>query len=211
MDSGNAMNVSIENAAGEPVEPDSGSSEEADPPPPDSIPGRGASRCDDPVRTTGPDVVVAVMPGADGANTRDCFDKSWFTIRIGAAIRCMAGAVDRVSVLIVDDESMVLLHRRHLGIDETTDVLTFPASARGEPLEVDIAVNVDEAARQSRGRYHPVSRELLLYVVHGLLHCLGHDDHDGEDAAAMHREEDRILDAIGVGATFATEDDGGQA
>jgi probable rRNA maturation factor len=190
MDAGNVMNASIENAAGESVEPDSeaSASGEADPPP--------------------PDVVVVVTPGADGAKINDSLDRSWLTARIGAAIACATGAVTRVSVLIVDDGSMVELHRRHLGLDETTDVLTFPASGRGEPLEVDIAVNVDEAARQSRGRCHPVSHELMLYVVHGLLHCLGHDDHDGEDAAAMHREEDRILDAIGIGRTFATNRDG---
>jgi len=47
----------------------------------------------------------------------------------------------------------------------------------------------------------------LLYVVHGVLHCLGHDDHDEAGYASMHALEDRVLYAIGVGATFAEPTD----
>ena len=39
-------------------------------------------------------------------------------------------------------------------------------------------------------------------ALHGVLHCTGFDDRDAAGAAAMHAEEDRILGAIGVGATF---------
>jgi probable rRNA maturation factor len=62
---------------------------------------------------------------------------------------------------------------------------------------------VDEARRQAAGRALPVERELLLYCVHGVLHCLGYDDHDDAEYVRMHAEEDRILEAIGVGRTFA--------
>jgi probable rRNA maturation factor len=62
---------------------------------------------------------------------------------------------------------------------------------------------VDEAGRQSAVRGHTVEQELLLYVVHGVLHCLGHDDHDPDAAARMHAEEDRVLAAVGVGVTYA--------
>jgi ssRNA-specific RNase YbeY (16S rRNA maturation enzyme) len=43
---------------------------------------------------------------------------------------------------------------------------------------------------------------LLLYVVHALLHCLGHDDHEEQAAEAMHRMEDAVLESIGVGPVF---------
>jgi ssRNA-specific RNase YbeY (16S rRNA maturation enzyme) len=43
---------------------------------------------------------------------------------------------------------------------------------------------------------------LLLYGVHGLLHAIGHDDHEPGAHALMHAEEDRLLTKIGVGPIF---------
>lgn len=100
---------------------------------------------------------------------------------------------------------MAAAHSGFLGVDGTTDVLTFDLTEPGQPdLDVDILVCVDEARRQGAARGHGVERELLLYIVHGVLHCLGHDDHDPSAAARMHAEEDRILEAVGVGPTYAT-------
>lgn len=107
----------------------------------------------------------------------------------------------RVHLQVVDDAAMDRYHRQHSGVPGTTDVLTFP-NGSGPALDVDIIACADEAYRQSTERGHAPERELLLYAVHGVLHCLGHDDHDPEAYARMHAEEDRILAAIGVGSTF---------
>jgi probable rRNA maturation factor len=146
------------------------------------------------------DLSVAVMPGVQRSLDADA---EWLSERLAAAVREIRRPVQRVSVLIVDDERMTALHHRHLGAACTTDVLTFPASEGGEAIDTDIAVCVDAAARQAEQRGHPLAREILLYAIHGVLHCAGFDDHDESDARAMHAEEDRILLAIGVGPTFA--------
>lgn len=108
---------------------------------------------------------------------------------------------------LVDDTEMVAAHRQYLNVDGTTDVLTFDladgASARGAPVDADVLACVDEANRRSRELGHGLDRELLLYALHGLLHCLGYDDHDPEGYQRMHDLEDRLLEALGVGATFA--------
>jgi len=49
-----------------------------------------------------------------------------------------------------------------------------------------------------------VRHELLLYALHGLLHCCGYDDSTDADREVMHTEEDRILEAIGVGRVYGT-------
>lgn len=110
--------------------------------------------------------------------------------------------VARVHVQLVNDALMDRYHTKHSGIAGTTDVLTFLGSGEGEPIEVDIIACVDEARRRASDFGHGVDREILLYAVHGLLHCLGHDDHDPASYERMHAEEDRILSTIGVGPTF---------
>jgi len=71
-----------------------------------------------------------------------------------------------------------------------------------EAIDVNIALCVDEAARQAADRDHDPTSELILYAVHGLLHCLGHDDHEPEAYERMHAIEDELLDRLGVGARF---------
>lgn len=108
-----------------------------------------------------------------------------------------------VRVRLLNDRAMGEAHERSMGESGPTDVLTFDLDPGSGVLDVDLLVCVDEAARRAGEFGHGVGREILLYIVHGVLHCLGHDDHDEAQARHMHQEEDRILSAIGVGSVYA--------
>lgn len=125
--------------------------------------------------------------------------------RAASDAAAVLGVTGEIRVRVLDDQAMSAAHERWSGVAGTTDVLTFDLSEPGRtvgPLDADILVCFDEAERQARLRGHSPERELLLYIVHGILHCLGHDDHDEAAAARMHALEDRTLAAIGVGPTF---------
>ncbi|MEO1128938.1 MAG: rRNA maturation RNase YbeY [Planctomycetota bacterium] len=113
-----------------------------------------------------------------------------------------AGAAGEIRMRFVDDAEMASAHERHCGVPGTTDVITFDLSASADALDVDLLLCVDEAKRQSARRTIPLEQELLLYFVHGMLHCMGHDDRDEMSSRSMHAREDEILAAIGVGATY---------
>ncbi len=130
-------------------------------------------------------------------------DLPWLRERLLAALAHVPRPVASLVVSVVGDERMSDLNRRHRGEPATTDVLAFEHSRAPEALEADIVVCGDEAARRAAQLGHRAEQELLLYALHGVLHCAGFDDHDEGDSAAMHAEEDRILCAIGVGPTFA--------
>ncbi|MDG2095599.1 MAG: rRNA maturation RNase YbeY [Phycisphaerales bacterium] len=116
--------------------------------------------------------------------------------------------IDRVGICIVRDDRMSQLHAQWKQTSTTTDVVTFDLSDSSDsPLRVDIAICLDEAMRQAVERSHEPVDELLLYVVHGLLHCCGFDDVDETASSAMHMEEDRLLRSIGWGAVYDTGDD----
>ena len=132
-------------------------------------------------------------------------DEPWLREHIEAACEHLDCGLHRVSVRIIDDAAMIDLHRRFHDDATTTDVLTFQESDPGAPVEVDIATCLDEERRNASDRGHDVNHELLLYVVHGLLHCCGYDDHEPDAHVRMHVEEDRILAAIGVGPVFGGE------
>jgi probable rRNA maturation factor len=153
-------------------------------------------------RDATPEITLHAAAGAVDAVR---VDLGRLTTQITAAVAAVVAdgaAVARLHVELVGDAAMDGYHRRHSGVPGTTDVLTFLGSAEGEPIDVDIIVCIDEATRRAAELGHSVDREVLLYALHGLLHCIGHDDHDPVAYERMHAEEDRILTAIGIGPTF---------
>ncbi len=159
------------------------------------------SCADDPDQT-----IVEVKPAAD---VNQSVDFRWVRDHLARALSTIEASAGRsfarIGVLVVNDHRMIELHRQHSGESTTTDVLTFDLTETDDPsapIEADIAVCIDEASRRARELGHAVERELLLYALHGVLHCVGYDDHTETGYAAMHAEEDRILRSIGVGAVF---------
>ena len=49
---------------------------------------------------------------------------------------------------------------------------------------------------------------LALYVVHGLLHLCGYDDHDDADRRRMRRREDELLSQAGLTNPYVRGDEG---
>lgn len=155
-------------------------------------------------------VVSCEVLGAQVLLTRAEAERLTQLTRAIAAWFTRSGARGEFRVAVVNDDRMAELHGRHKGEATTTDVLTFDLSDEEGVLDTDIVVCADEARRQSHARGHGLAEELALYVVHGILHCSGYDDHDEEgefSARAMHAREDEILTAIGVGAVYTARCD----
>jgi len=111
-----------------------------------------------------------------------------------------------LSLALVGDAAMSLLHQQFLGAAGPTDVLTFELEhdPAGNVTSGEVIICVPEARRAARKRKAPVERELLLYALHGMLHLSGFDDRTAAGFRIMHRTEDDILTRLGVGPVFAT-------
>jgi probable rRNA maturation factor len=101
-----------------------------------------------------------------------------------------------VNVSFITDTRIKKLNSRFHGRETATDVLAFDLSRNQEELIADIYISADTALKNSRiFSAHP-ERELLLYVIHGLLHLAGYDDHKARDVKAMRRKEEFYLKKI---------------
>src|SRR5437762_13323892 len=84
-----------------------------------------------------------------------------------------------ISLAFVDNPTIHRLNKRFLDHDEPTDVLSFPLSDAGaRKLQGELVLGAEVALAQATERGHDVKAELTLYVIHGLLHLCGYDDHD---------------------------------
>ncbi len=125
------------------------------------------------------------------------------------SIACLAldaeGCPSGVEIALVDDATITELHLRYLGCREPTDVLTFPlegSRAAGEEAAMagasgtlgEIVISTERAVAQAPSYQQDPQLEVLLYVVHGVLHLLGYDDRSATERAAMERRQEEILE-----------------
>jgi probable rRNA maturation factor len=91
----------------------------------------------------------------------------------------------KISVWLISDRRMALLHRKFLGQSGPTDVMTFQ---HGE-----IFISVETARRHARTFGNSLLRELKLYIAHGLLHLHAFDDQTPSEMHKMKAAQERIL------------------
>jgi probable rRNA maturation factor len=104
-----------------------------------------------------------------------------------------------ISLAFVDNPTIHRLNKRYLDHDEPTDVLSFPLSEPGaKKLAGELVIGVEVAQTEANERGHEVQAELALYVIHGLLHLCGYDDHKEADAARMREREGHYLRLLGL-------------
>ena len=119
-----------------------------------------------------------------------------------------------VDVLLTNDARIHELNREQRGIDQPTDVLSFPAFdlRPGElpgsedadpgtglaPLG-DVMISMEHVEAQAKEYGHSVRRELAYLTVHSVLHLLGYDHVDeGEMKRQMRAREENILEELGI-------------
>jgi probable rRNA maturation factor len=104
-----------------------------------------------------------------------------------------------ISLAFVDNATIHRLNKQYLDHDEPTDVLSFPLSEGGaRKLAGEIVIGAEVAAVQAESRGHDVQAELILYVIHGLLHLCGYDDKSAASEATMRQRERHYLQALGL-------------
>jgi probable rRNA maturation factor len=122
--------------------------------------------------------------------------------QIQAAVRTVLADSEfrsaNISIAVVDDPTMHELNNQHLKHDYPTDVLSFVLDDATDTLDGEVIVSADTAIREAAEAGWSAENELLLYVIHGSLHLIGHDDHDPRKVAEMYAAEARCLQKLGL-------------
>ena len=103
------------------------------------------------------------------------------------------GAAWSVTLVLTDDEHLRALHRDFMGIDEDTDVMTFPFAEEDAEAGGEIVVSTERAIEQGPEHGLSPAQEVDFLVVHGLLHLCGWNDADPETRRRMHARQAELL------------------
>jgi probable rRNA maturation factor len=115
-----------------------------------------------------------------------------------------------LSIILTNDARLHELNLNYLGVDASTDVLSFPASETdpetGALYIGDILISIPRAQAQASAAGHPLESEVQLLVVHGVLHLLRHDHAENEEKARMWKAQAEILERLGLGSIQVREE-----
>lgn len=111
-----------------------------------------------------------------------------------------------LGVHFVDDPAMQAAHAEFMGIDEPTDIMTFPYAEDGDDFGPDVTgewhgdirggdlmISVDTAVENAAAAAWATADELLFLVAHGILHLVGWDDASEEDRRAMLERQSELM------------------
>lgn len=102
-----------------------------------------------------------------------------------------------VSLVITDDEEIRELNRKYRGIDRSTDVLSFELGGSQAEFKLpseetcmgEIVISYPRALEQAAENKQTIDREMILLVVHGMLHLFGYDHIKRLDSDKMKHKE----------------------
>ena len=121
-----------------------------------------------------------------------------------------------LSIVFLTDRKIRLLNKKFLKRDNATDVLSFDYTepSRGDPaksskrsstspgqsiyakLEGEVVISAATAYTNARQFNTSPDKEIMLYVIHGILHLLGYDDHSAKDKKRMRGKECELMELV---------------
>ncbi len=126
-----------------------------------------------------------------------------------------------VDILITDSDEVQDYNREYRDIDKTTDVLSFPnidweapadyssvdeqefnaSSFNPEtdlPILGEICLNKDRIISQADEYGHSIKREYAFLIAHSMLHLLGYDHMEEDEASVMEDKQKEYLSQLGI-------------
>ena len=121
-----------------------------------------------------------------------------------------------LSLVVTTDENIRTLNRTYRNVDAPTDVLAFGESqtdcfvpAPGAPRYLgDVVVSFERAGEQAQRAGHAVESEMVLLVVHGVLHLVGHDHAEEQERDRMWSAQASVLSHLQVPVANPTPEEG---
>lgn len=107
-----------------------------------------------------------------------------------------------LSLVITKDELVRQLNRTYRGVDRSTDVLAFPLEENPSDFPPppngiqqlgEVIISGSQARRQAEEQGHELEKELILLIIHGVLHLLGYEDEDPEKEPRMRAREAELF------------------
>ena len=103
-----------------------------------------------------------------------------------------------INFVLVSDKAIEEYNNTYLQHEGPTDVITFDylEDLEEEGVLGEVLISLDTAKSQAAENNTTFQEELVLYIIHGILHLCGYDDHENEDIVKMRRAEAEMMNLV---------------
>lgn len=107
-----------------------------------------------------------------------------------------------INFIFCSDDYLLDINKQFLQHDYYTDIITFdtseydPYNSRKGRVSADIFISLDTVLANASTYATTFNRELYRVIIHGILHCIGFDDHTPEEFQQMKQQEDVALSKL---------------
>ncbi|MBQ9990817.1 MAG: rRNA maturation RNase YbeY [Lachnospiraceae bacterium] len=124
-----------------------------------------------------------------------------------------------ISLLLTDEKTIREMNRETRGIDQVTDVLSFPNLFFDHPGDFssvedtqadcfhpdtgelrlgEMVICMEKLYEQAESYGHSVKREFAFLVAHSMLHLCGYDHMEAEEETVMNSRQEKVLNLLGI-------------
>jgi probable rRNA maturation factor len=107
-----------------------------------------------------------------------------------------------VTVLLTDDGRLRALNVTFRGKDKATNVLSFSPGHDDAAYLGDIALAFGVVAKEARSQRKTLTEHAAHLAIHGVLHLLGYDHENANEANRMEALEIALLQQLGIGDPY---------
>ena len=101
--------------------------------------------------------------------------------------------LEHLDIIFCDDKTLLDLNIQFLKHNFYTDILSFPLSNPGNPLEAEIYISVQRVKENAANLDTTFREELHRVVFHGILHFCGYKDKTQPETRKMRMMENKYL------------------
>lgn len=150
-----------------------------------------------------PDIFIDVRAAHWGDASFDADGVCRLAAAQAIAVAPVESANLEISVVLADDSFVKELNKTWRKMDAPTNVLAFPCSdgvesAGAERLLGDVIVAFETTQRESIELSLSLEHHFAHLIIHGVLHLLGYDHVDDDDAMTMETLEIEALAGLGI-------------
>jgi probable rRNA maturation factor len=119
------------------------------------------------------------------------------SFRIKKAARYLGLSSKKITFCLCDDNFIIKLNKKYFKKSTPTDVISFSlADELTDDYLGEVIVSVERAVIMAKELNVHWQEELLLYLVHGMLHLAGYKDGLIKDKKIMRQKEAEVLEFI---------------
>lgn len=100
---------------------------------------------------------------------------------------------NKINFVFCSDKFLLQINKDFLQHDFYTDIITFPLSIDGQPIEAEIYISLDSVKQNAKKFSEPYELELVRVLVHGALHLCGYKDKSNAEKKLMRETESQYI------------------